>query len=168
MSGDLPKKSVPRPSDKWVPYVLIGSFFVLLLPLAPMAYYAVHTLPGVVTENAYEKGIAYNKQIAAGSRAQALGWQGEITLEAAPQSAEATVAYVLRDAQGQAISDAVVHVWLVRPAQGGMDSNFAMQAVGNGHYSAAVKLPEHGVWDVRVSATRAEENYQAEKRIVVP
>jgi len=159
-------KSGPRPSDKWIPWYIALGFIVMLTPLAPMAYYAVHTLPGVVTDKAYEEGIAYNKSIAAGVQEKTLGWHGEIALEA--PAAEANITYILLDAQSAPVSDAAVHVWLVRPVQGGMDRDFDMKPEGNGHYSVTAPLPSHGVWDIRVSATKQNANFQTEKRVVLP
>ena len=157
----------PRPSDKWIPYYLALAYFFLLLPLAPMVYYAVHTMPGVVTEHSFEKGVAYNKSIQAGLEQQALGWKAEVTLEAtAPTTAK--VALVLHDKMGAEVNDAVVHVWLVRPAQKGLDHDKDMLAQGQGQYSAEVDLPMHGVWDVRVSATKQGQNFQTQQRVIVP
>ena len=156
------QKSLPRPSDKWIPWYIALGFIVMLTPLAPMAYLSVHTMPGVVTDKAYEEGIAYNKAIAAGTQEKTLGWRGDIGF------ADNTVSYTLTDAQGNPVNEATVHVWLIRPVQGGMDQNLNLKAEGNGRYSAAVTLPARGVWDIRVSATKQNTNFQSEKRIVLP
>jgi nitrogen fixation protein FixH len=166
MTADV-KKSGPRPSDKWIPWYFVAFFIVLVSVLVPMVYLAVHTLPGTVTNNAYEQGLAYNKAIAKGVQQEALGWKGDVTLEVA-QGADTVVTYSLRDANGLPISDADVHLWLVRPAQSGMDRNMVMTAKGDGSYTASVALPAHGQWDVRISALRQGQEFQTQKRMVVP
>ena len=158
-------KSLPRPADKWIPWYLALGFIVMLTPLAPMAYYSVHTMPGVVTDKAYEEGLAYNKAIASGTQQASLGWKGDITVDA--PTTDTVVRYRLSDAQGKPIDNASVHVWLVRPVQGGIDRNGDMKAEGGGRYSAAIALPARGVWDVRVSATKKDANFQSEQRVVL-
>jgi nitrogen fixation protein FixH len=140
----------------------------MLLPLAPMAYLSVHTLPGVVTDKAYEEGIAYNKAIAAGAQEQALGWHGDIALEYAMPTSTGIILYTLTDAKGKPVGDASVHAWLVRPVQGGMDRDRDMTSQGDGRYRATFDIPARGVWDVRISATRDNVNFQSERRIVLP
>ena len=163
----IAQKKGPRPSDKWIPLYLTLGFITLLAPLAPMAYFAVHTLPGVVTDKAYEEGLAYNKAIAAGTQQKALGWQGELSCDStAPNGTKAS--YVLRDAQGNPVDQAAVRLWMVRPVQGGMDRNLEMIAQGDGRYEATIPLPARGVWDLRVSATLQDKNFQTEKRVVLP
>ena len=156
----------PRPSDKWIPLYLIGGFLLLLLPLGPMAYYAIHTLPGVVTDNAYEKGLAYNAAIEAGSKAAALGWSGAITTSQ-DKDGKTRVVFVLRDKNGNPLNDAKAHVYAVRPTTSGLDKDTDMQVKGNGRYEANLALAERGVWDLRVSATRGTDNYQTDTRGVL-
>ena len=158
--------SLPRPSDKWIPWYLVIGFVVMLLPLAPMGYYAVHTLPGVVTDKAYEEGLAYNKSIAAGAQAKGLGWNSELTVDA--DSVNPVVHYALRDKLNRPVDDAEVHLWMIRPVQGNMDRDLEMRPLGNGAYIATITLPARGVWDIRISSTKQALNFQTEKRIVLP
>lgn len=164
----ITSKGGPRPSDKWIPWYLAAFFIVMISVLIPMGYFAVHTMPGVVTDNAYEKGLAYNKAIAAGGAQAALGWKGQITLDVIGTSSSAKIGYTLHDATGNTIDDAVVHAWLVRPSVGGMDRDVALAAQGKGIYTNTVDLPAHGLWDLRVSATRKDQNFQTNQRVVVP
>ncbi len=158
--------SLPRPSDKWIPWWIALGFVVLISPVVPLAYIAIHTLPGTVSDKAYENGIAYNKSIAAGVKAAALGWTGVITYD---QPAEGQIAfhYRLQDTKGDAVEGASVHLFLVRPVQKGMDRKATLQAEAGGNYSTTLDLPATGVWDVHVSATRGNENFQSIQRIVV-
>jgi len=161
------KISGPRPSDKWIPWYFVAFFVALISVLAPMAYFAVHTLPGTVTDNAYEKGLAYNKAIAAGEQQAALGWRGDVTIEPTGVSGEAHARYTLRDAQSKAITDAQVSLWLVRPTIDKMDQKVDLVSDGDA-YAATVKMPASGVWDAQVSATKDGKNYQISKRVVLP
>lgn len=159
-------QSTPRPSDRWIPWYIAAFFVVLTLTLVPMCIIAVRTNTGVVTENAYEKGIAYNKIIQAEEQQDSLKWQGGLSVT--PASGKAMMDFRLKDASGKPLDKAAVKLWLVRPAQGGMDQQATMQDHGDGAYQAEIQLPQRGLWEARVSATLDGHNYQVVKRIVIP
>jgi nitrogen fixation protein FixH len=159
--------SQPRPSDRWIPWYIVAFFVALVSTLVPMAVIAVRTNTGLVTTGAYEKGLAYNKNIHAEEQQDALKWRSELTV--APSSGGKVQAdFALNDAEGRPLEGADVKLWLVRPTQAGSDQNVSMQARSAGHYSAELILPAHGLWEARVSATLGGKNYQVVKRVVLP
>lgn len=155
--------SGPRPSDKWIPWYIALFFTLMVLTLVPMAWIAVKTMPGTVTEHSYEKGLAYNKTLAAAEREKSLGWQSDINIDG--KDAERRLSFSLKDSAGAALDNAEVAARMTRPVQGGMDQTVKLSSVGNGRYEAVVRFPAPGVWDVAVSATRGDDNYQANKRV---
>ncbi|MGE3623679.1 MAG: FixH family protein [Bdellovibrionales bacterium] len=164
----MPKSiSLPRPSDRWIPYYFFAFFTLLVLVLVPMCVLAFRTSTGVVTEHAYEKGLAYNDSIRKAERQKALGWHAELDVH--PVAANRIGArFALRDGGGAPLDGAVVTLWLVRPTQGGMDQKMQMTPAGNGRYEASVALPLTGLWEARVSATSRNNNYQMARRVILP
>jgi len=159
--------SLPKPSDRWIPWYFVAFFAALVSVLVPMCVIAVRTNTGVVTEGAYEKGLAYNKAIKAEEQQDALKWRGEVIV--APISGgEVQADFALADADGKPLDGADVKIWLVRPTQAGLDQSAAMIAQSGGHYGAALPLPARGLWEARVSATANGHNYQTAKRVVLP
>ena len=72
--------SLPRPSDRWIPWYFVAFFILLISILVPMGIIAVRTNTGLVTESAYNKGLAYNASIRAEEAQKALGWHGDLTI----------------------------------------------------------------------------------------
>jgi len=158
--------SGPRPSDRWIPWYFFGFFVLLVLVLVPMCVIAVRTNTGTVTDNPYEKGLAYNKSIAADAQQKSLNWHGNLTLIA--DEGKLHIDFLLNDAAGKPLDKADVAVWLVRPTQGGMDQKLVMKPEGDGDYHVEIPVPQSGQWEARVSATLDGQNYQASKRVVLP
>jgi nitrogen fixation protein FixH len=159
--------SLPKPSDRWIPWYFIAFFIALTAILVPMCVIAVRTNSGVVTENAYEKGLAYNKVIEAEKRQNALSWRSDLTILPLPDH-HARVLFTLADTGGHPINSAKATAWFVRPTQAGQDQSAQLQFKTRGTYEAELALPASGLWDVRISATVSDNNYQATKRITLP
>lgn len=162
-----PQLAPPRPSDRFIPWYFVAFFALLTAVLVPMCIIAVRTNTGIVTDNAYEKGLAYNKTIAAAAEQNALKWQGDLSMT--PSVGSKIVAdFALQDASGKPLDSAEVKLWLVRPTQAGNDQTLTLQPQGNGHYGAKISLALRGLWEARVSATKDGHNYQMTKRVVLP
>ena len=70
-----------QPSSRWIPWALCSIFAAFLLANGIMIYFAVASWTGVGTENAYERGLAYNQTLDAVRAQEALGWQVEAELQ---------------------------------------------------------------------------------------
>ena len=163
------KASEPKPSDRWIPWYFFGFFLILIAVLVPMCVVAFRTDSGIVTDNAYEKGLAYNKDIAAARALKDMGWQSDVSLTPTQRPDEVRVDFVLTNAAKQPIERATVKLWLVRPAQKGLDQKLDLKSGSEkGHYVADVKLPAHGLWEARISVSARDQIYQMTKRVTVP
>ena len=158
--------SMPRPSDRWIPWYFVMFFAVVFTVLGGMVYVALHTYTGVTTQNPYEKGLAYNKAIQAEAQQEALGWRGDLQAMSGATGA-AIISFSLNDAAGKPIENSEVKLTMVRPTQAGIDQTATMQAAAGGHYTATLKLPASGLWEARVSVVAQDHNYQMTKRIVL-
>ena len=74
-------QSGPRKSDKWIPWYFVAFFVVLAILDGIFVTIAATTHTGVITENAYQKGLDYNEVVAASEEQDEIGWVGNIGFE---------------------------------------------------------------------------------------
>lgn len=150
----------------WIPWLFVGLFLLVLAVNGTMIVIAVSTFTGLETTNAYEKGLAYNKNLAAAAEQERLGWQAE--LETVQQGGrQVTLALTLIDRLGSPVTRAAVEALLLRPVQEGHDLTVQLKEQGQGRYQARVDLPLPGQWDVQLTATARESTYRLAERIHV-
>ncbi len=159
----MPSTATPRPSDRFIPLYIVAFFVVISGVLGTFTYVAITTYRGVVTANAYEKGVAYNTVIDQARTQDSLGYTHTLTY----QNGEVAFALTAREG-GQAVVVETAKVWFFRPTQEGMDIHLPMTKAADGTYRAGVEaLPAKGLWEARVYAQTAKGEYQASKRITV-
>ncbi len=150
MSGVMQRR------DKLIPWYFVIFFLVIALVNGVMVTLAVRTHTGIVTDHPYEKGLAYNRVVAAEEKQEALGWNGEITY------ANGILNVTVRDKGHRLIVLEKATATITRPTQAGMD--FTVELMGE---KTPVAFPAKGLWEVRIVATARGEAYQQAKRIVV-
>lgn len=149
-----------RSSDRLIPWYIVLFFVVLTFVFAGFTYIAQKTHTGLVTDQAYEKGLAYNRTIENARAQDALGLISVIEYK------NGKVLFNLKDRNGQIVADAKVTAVFFRPVHDGMDMSVDMTA-RDGIYSALISLPERGLWEVRVHAVTPAGDYQSSRRIVI-
>lgn len=150
-------------------HVLIGLivfFGVILAANAAFLYTALSTYSGVVSDEPYRKGLAYNQRIEADKEQQSLGWSGEITLAGSGNALDIVVA----DSKGNPISRLGFEGRIGRPSTAAMDIALEVKETAPGRYEAAFATLEAGTWQVDLAAkelTRSGDKivWRARKRI---
>lgn len=150
----------PRPSDKYIPWYIVLFFVVLTFVFGGFAYIAEKTYTGVVTDEAYTKGLDYNSVIKKAEKQDSLGFSSAI------EHQHGQIIFTLKDKQGQGVTAGKVKLFLYRPVQDGSDYSQDMNAAEQGVYTATVTPPQKGQWEVRIHADTAEGSYQTSQRIV--
>ncbi|MBC7905761.1 MAG: FixH family protein [Rhodospirillaceae bacterium] len=162
--------AVLRQRGWWYPYIFVGCFLVVVAVNAGMAYFATSTFSGISTTGAYQKGLAYNQNLAMAKAQEALGWTVETKAkpvdDAQAVKADITVSY--RDRNGKPVQGLEVNARLVRPTAKGHDRDIALSPLGNGLYGGVYTLPLNGVWDMDVVATGTDVAYEHAQRFVIP
>lgn len=143
-------------TGKRVFWYFVAFFGFVAAVNAVMMTLAIRTHSGVVTDHAYEKGLAYNRVIEAEETQKKLGWKGDI------RHSGGMLKFTLQDANGVTIRPTNATVTITRPANQGMD--FTLELAGE---NTPVAFPANGVWDVRVDATAGDTRFQLSRRIVV-
>jgi nitrogen fixation protein FixH len=154
-------QDVMRKSDKWIPWYFVAFFVVLAILDGIFVTIAFSTHTGVVTQNAYQKGLDYNKVIAASERQKENGWKSNISLEGS------LLGFELNDVNGHAIENAKVTAYMVRATQAGHDFLHRLPYGSNGRYEDHIIFPLKGQWDITVVAEWKNETYQQTQRVVV-
>lgn len=164
---DLPPPSTSKPIDKFIPWFFVIFFVVLTIALGAFTWIAVKSNRGVVTENAYKKGLAYNSVIEKQKQQDALAWQADLAVDKQDDGA-VLLRFTLKNKQGMPLSDAAVQAVFVRPTEAGHDVTLPLTHKKNELYTASTTLPFRGLWVVRITAQRGQDSFQYEKRVSLP
>jgi len=70
-------------SYRWIPWSFAGALGVVVMVNGALAYLAVSSSTGLVTEHPFESGNGYNRVLAAAAAQDALGWHGTLAFAAA-------------------------------------------------------------------------------------
>lgn len=151
-----------KDSGRMIPWYFVGFFVVLAIMDGIFVYLATSTHTGVVTEEAYKKGLNYNDTVAAARTQAALGWNGTIEY-----TEDRRVLFTLQDASGAPLTGAQVVAEFSRPTHNKQDFSIPLQQVDAGNYAAPVEFPLIGLWDARVFVEWNQQQYQQGKRLVV-
>jgi nitrogen fixation protein FixH len=157
-------QAAERRDGRIVLYGLIGFFLTFMTVDAVMVTLAVRSQTGVVTDHAYEKGLAYNDTIAAAQAAKESGWQGAVTYE------RGQLEFQLQDDHKIGITGAMVQASLTRPVHDGEDRTFDLQqAEQSGIYRAQMDpILAPGLWVADITVTTPHKIYHHTQQIVVP
>jgi nitrogen fixation protein FixH len=146
--------------DKWIPWYIVLFFVVLSFVFGGFTYVALKTHTGLVTNDPYKKGLAYNDIIGADRQQAALGYQPQL------RARGGTAIFTLHDRTGSAVEITAASVWFFRPtdAKGDMRAEMTQDPARPHEYHA--KPPAAGLWEVRVLAETPAGPYQHTKRMV--
>ncbi|MBT3456800.1 MAG: FixH family protein [Thiotrichales bacterium] len=148
--------------DRIIPLYFVAFFVVIAIFDGIFVYLATSTHSGVVTENAYQKGLNYNQYIDAYNLQEIEGWIGHIEFTGS------SLIFQLNDKQGKPIETAEVVANISRSTKSGLDFVVLLVHMTNGRYeNKAIKFPLKGQWDIRVLAQINQKKYQRSKRIIV-
>lgn len=150
----------------WIPMLFIAGFLVVIGVNGALIFFAEDTFSGLETESAYERGLNYNKALAAQAAQDQLGWryQAAISDETGGQR---TLRVRMTDQNGRPLEDLELEAHLIRPSNDGMDMSVTPKLAGDGTYVAEFALPAPGQWDLRLVARRGDLAWQQSERLFV-
>jgi nitrogen fixation protein FixH len=150
--------------DRWIPWLFVGFFVVVLIANGSMMFAAFLSWPGLETTSAYQRGLAYNRMLAAASEQAELDWQ--VGFDFRQDGARRGVVRVdLADRFGSFLRHAVVRATFVRPTSEGHDLTADLVREIGGRYQATVDLPLDGQWDIYLAATSRGQTYSLRERV---
>jgi nitrogen fixation protein FixH len=128
-----------------------------------MIYTALSTHTGLVANEPYRKGLAYNERIAADERQAHLGWSDAVEL-----GRDGAVTLALSWPDGRPVSGLQVAGVLGRPATNRQDIPLTLAETAPGRYQARAGAVAEGGWLVSLEARRqgeAEPIFRARRRL---
>ena len=152
----------------WYPYIFLAFFVVVVSVNGTMAFFATSTFSGLSTSDAYEKGLAYNRNIAEAKAQAALGWAVDVRAASVGDGKDARLEVGVHDRDGHPIDGLEVRGTLSRPTVRGYDRPVVLAALGDGRYGDTVTLPLIGEWDFEVVAIGKDASYQLQRRFILP
>lgn len=165
MTGGKPVRPI---TGRKVLVALVAFFGVVIVVNGLFIFLSLDSFPGVETEDAYRKGLAYDRELADGAAQRARGWTVSIAWQAAGP-ARGHLAVAARGRDGEPIGALAVKVVFRRPIHAGEDREVALVEVGPGIYRADVVLPGPGNWEAVTRLSRAGlPDYVLRERLVVP
>lgn len=145
--------------------MVVGFFLVVGAVNGVMIYKAVKTFSGEVVAHPYERGLAYNRDIAQAREQAARDWKVGARLSRA--SGETEIRVTARDAGGEEVSGVEMTAVFAAPADLAKDVRVKLDETSPGRYAGAAVLPA-GQRDLVLTATRAgKEVFRSRNRIDV-
>ncbi|MBT3371532.1 MAG: FixH family protein [Rhodospirillaceae bacterium] len=144
--------------------MLLGFFALIVAVNGVFIYFALDSFSGLSTQNAYVKGLNYNRTLAQNRAQKATGLQ--ITATASQPGQAVVLDVVVKDRHGKPIENLTLSGQLRRPTHEGEDLPLEFQAMGAGSYRATATPEALGQWDLRLLAQVADaDDYRWEKRL---
>ncbi len=153
-------------SYRWIPWTFAGALGVVVAVNAALAYFAVTTSTGLVTEHPFAAGNSYNAVLDAGAAQDALGWRGALRFSGTGPARGEIVAE-LSDRDGKPLTGLKVSLRLVRPIEPLPEIALALSERTPGHYEAEAAPSRPGQWEVYATARRGAELFEFAQRILV-
>ena len=146
--------------------ILMAFFGTVFLVNGLMLHYAIVTFPGVVESDAYEHGLAWDKDISAARQQEALGWKVTGAF-ARKTDGQAEVSFIVHDRTGTAVTGLAVTCSLEFPADRLHDHQLTLAEVAQGEYRGIVAAREGG-WKLGIDAERnGERVFRTRNRVTL-
>lgn len=156
----MPQALDNPPTSSWIPRYIVLFFVILACVFAGFTYIAKKTHSGIVTEQAYEKGLAYNETIAKSDAQEKQGLSHELLIEGRK------ITFSIKDRNGNDLAIEKATLWLYRPVRAQDDVIIPMHPLGASQ-TADLQKVKNGLWEARVLATTISGPYQAVKKVVI-
>lgn len=148
--------------SRWIPWSFVAFFAIVVGVNAVMITLGVKSFSGLSTDDAYRRGLGFNREIARAEAADGLGWRFDATL------ADGVLRVTAAAADGAPLARLDLTALLERPAESGHDITLHLRESADGQYQAPVTLPLTGIWDLRLHASRDGQGAGHLQRLVVP
>ncbi len=148
-------------------YIIAGFFLIIFTANGFLAYIAVSTNTGLETENYYEKGIAYDKDITRAMEQDKSGLKVAISAKIRP-GRQVRLSVSTKDAAGKPYTGKNVNILFFRPTMKGNDRQVVLKEGEPGIYGGETELPLPGIWDMKLEIRDADKVvYKTRSRVVL-
>ncbi len=142
---------------------------VVLLVNIVMISLAITTNPGLVSEDYYERGRDYEKNVTTKIAARhALAWSISADFPGSPvMNNNEKYRFTVVDKQGVPVSNGQVSASIYRPSDVNADFKVEMSEIVPGVYSGDINFPLKGRWEITISLKRGDDVYDFTRRVNV-
>lgn len=148
--------------DGQIFFLKISGFFIVIIVVnVVFVTLALRSHSGLVTDHAYEKGLAYNDILDQARAQETLGWQVGVVV------ADRALLLTLKDAAGAPINDAQVTLSLSRAVHDHEDRTLPTAELGAGQYNAPLPPEVSGYWKLRADIKQGDTAFQFHQDIMV-
>jgi len=158
-------RTAPQRKSLWIPALMVGLMLGVVAVNGTMIFFAQSTFSGLDTDQAYKEGIEYNTILKESAASAALAWSAKTAFSGTAGNRHVTV--TITDKNGAPVDDLALTAHLVRPVSTAFDQFLVLRPEGRGVYGADVAMPAAGSWELRLSATAGETNWQSMQRVFV-
>ncbi len=156
----LDKSTAKKLTGKNVLFIFVIFFLVVFGVNFVFISAALKTHSGVVTEDAYRKGIAYNDLLERSKN------QPEVTQKL--ELGKSRIVWSITDEKDSAIVDADVQAYFIWPVKKGYDFDVTLNPTDRaGHYAADIDLPFAGRWRVKLIASWDGQEFHALHNVII-
>ena len=144
-----------------VTFVTVNVIFIVV---------AFVTNPGLVVEDYYEAGRAYEKNALKMLAATQNTRNWETKLDMANElfiGQKNAIRFTAVDQRGMPVDKAKVQLVAYRPSDADADIMASMKEIAPGLFEAVVAFPLKGIWDVNIKLQQGNNKYELAKRISV-
>jgi len=145
-------------SNPWV-LLWIGLLVAFFIANSFMIYLSVSSAPRLVVKDYYERGKDYEMNVLK-RQARDPGWKMRVKKPAFVDIGKpALFSFSVQDKQGTPVTPDTVIFHVYRPSDARMDFSLPMREIAPGQYQVEASFPVLGAWDILVSVTRGEDEY---------
>ncbi|MBE0533298.1 MAG: FixH family protein [Rhodospirillales bacterium] len=158
-----------RADGWWYPWIFVAAMGVVVVVNGALVAFALGSWTGLETEGHYEKGLAYNRDLAAAQAQAERGWRLTFSLdEVTADTRSGRISAAFTDHDGRPLTDLDIRAVIRRPTAEGYDQEVPLASTGHGLYGASVVFPLPGQWEVRIHAYRGDAVFQESRRVRLP
>jgi len=150
----------------WIPWTFLGFFLVVVAVNGVMIWVGTMSWTGLVTNSPYDKGLEYNRNLAAADRQAALNWKADVAAKLT-QGFDGEIDVAFSDATGAPIPGLEVEAQFERPTIDAHDFAVVLTPKSPGEYAAAFTVPMSGLWDIHLRARRGEDLFVRRQRVML-
>ncbi len=153
------------------PWVLGWIFAIAVVLLVNVGFIvtAIVTNPGLVDKDYYRKGRDLEQEFAERRQArERLGWRMKLAAAHKPHVGQpARYTFTVVDRAGVPVEGDRAVISAYRPSDAASDFKQEMQRVAPGVYSAVLKFPLKGIWDLTATLHKGKDALKTTRRISV-
>lgn len=151
--------------SRFIPWLFVAGMALVVAVNGALIYFATTTWSGLAVDRAYERGIAYNRALAAAARQEALGWRFTVHLDSDERTTKVRV--VATDRDGRPVEGLRIEATLERPVEAGKSDPIALQPVGIGEYGVTMDRLRPGQWRTYLVVSRGDDTAAITHREIV-